>query len=133
LGAEVRRPLAPACTHILSRPRACRYANETVTSDVERSGNPLEHDLSTTTEYLVHGHFLRSQTNRNGVWGAWHVDLYMLIRDLGKTKTEELLELFESKQKAIRNDAIATAEARLQVEQQAEEAAPAPAAVAVPG
>ena len=57
----------------------------------------------------------------------------MLIRDLGKTKTEELLELFESKQKAIRNDAIATAEARLQVEQQAEEAAPAPAAVAVPG
>ena len=108
-----------------------RYANETVTSDPELAGNMLMHNLSTTTEYLVHGHYLRSQNDANGTFGAWYVDLHMLYRDLGKEKTDELLDLFESRQKGIRDVAYTEVEARLQSEQQTEgtkEAAPEEAA-----
>lgn len=81
----------------------------------------LMHNLSTTTEYLVHGHYLRSQNDANGTFGAWYVDLHMLYRDLGKEKTDELLDLFESGQKGIRDVAYTEVEARLQAEQQTEE------------
>ena len=45
----------------------------------------------------------------------------MLYRDLGKEKTDELLDLFESGQKGIRDVAYTEMEARLQAEQQTEE------------
>ena len=121
LGEQVHAapPCAPPC--ILSclltngARRASRNANLAEMSEAERENKIIT--ASETLEYLVHGHWEPTQGHINGRYCAWWVNIYYILKSgLKEQDLKKKLDLFEEGQRAVRNEAIAEAKARLAAE-----------------
>ena len=61
--------------------------------DSEARGNVLEEKR---TEYCIHGHFKRSESDARGLWGAWWLPTRVLVKQLGRQVVEEEVAAFEA-------------------------------------
>ena len=86
--------------------RARRYVNiDQHKQDSELRRNALGRDIH--PEYCVHGHWLTSKTDANGLPGTWWVPLRLLVKQLGREDTNMLVEHFEDAQKSERQSYVA--------------------------
>ena len=96
--------------------RASRNANLAEMSEAEREMNKII-TASETLEYIVHGHWEPTQGHINGRYCAWWVNIYYILKSgLKEQDLKGKLDLFEEGQRAVRNEAIAEAKARLAAE-----------------
>ena len=100
--------------------RARRNANLAEMSEAERENKIVT--ASDTLEYLVHGHWEPTQGHVNGRYGAWWVDIFYILKSgLEEQELKEKLDIYEEGQRAVRNEAIADAKARLAAEAEDED------------
>ena len=78
--------------------------------DEETRGNPLPHARSRALEYAVHGKYLRSESDRNGVYGTWWVGVPQLVATFGAQAFREKLRAYEVAQVEARERAVRAAE-----------------------
>ena len=76
--------------------------------DAEAKGNALEKKV---TEYCVHGHYKRSESDARGLWGAWWLPTRVLVQQLGRGVVEEEVGAFETALAEERAADFAAAEA----------------------
>ena len=78
--------------------------------DEEARGNPLPHARERALEYAVHGQWRRSESDRNGVYGTWWVDVPQLVETFGAEVVREKLRAYAAAQAEARERALSDAE-----------------------
>ena len=105
----------PALPSPATARRPHRNANLAEMSEAERENKIVT--ASDTLEYLVHGHWEPTQGHVNGRYGAWWVDVFYILKSgLEEQELKEKLDIYEEGQRAVRNEAITEAKARLAAE-----------------
>tara|TARA_B110000046_G_scaffold33628_1_gene36220 strand:+ start:617 stop:979 length:363 start_codon:yes stop_codon:yes gene_type:complete len=69
-------------------------------------GNMLQWPKSSSVEYAIHGKFLRSPDDSNGLHSAYWVPLKKLILSLGKELVTEKLMEYEEEERRVREEAV---------------------------
>ena len=92
-------------------------------------GNKLPWPKSSTLEYAIHGKFLRSTDDSNGLFSAYWVPMKTLVLSVGKELVAEKLKEYEAEAARVREEAIDGCVAEI-AEEEADAAAAAERAAA---
>ena len=92
-------------------------------------GNKLPWPKSSTLEYAIHGKFLRSADDSNGMFSAYWVPMKKLVLSVGKELVVEKLKEYEEEARRVREEAIDECVAEI-AEEEADAAAAAERAAA---
>ena len=91
--------------------------------DEESRGNVLAQPRSSALEFAVHGKWRRSESDANGLYGCWFVDVPELVQTFGARVVREKLAAYAAAQAAAREEAVAAAEEAIAAAAEAAEAA----------
>ena len=53
-------------------------------------------------EYCVHGHFVRSDSDENGVYGAWWLSLRRMVDQVGEVEVDAALAKYDGRRGPLR-------------------------------